>query len=158
MISTYGKKSRNKPLQLYFLGITQLALVACIECGSNVSDKAPSCPQCGVSNPSGKNLSGQLVVRRQFALYSALVSIEVFADRVVVGKVKNGGELAVKLPVGQHELTFEYTGLNRAFDLNERHGERSGGARIQINHNETTTIEIKSGFTGLYIVKSSSIT
>lgn len=134
-----------------------MALVACIECGSNVSDKAPSCPQCGISNPSGKNFSGQLIVRRLSAWNAALVSIEVFVDRVVVGKVKNGGELAVKLPVGEHELTFGHTGLNRAFDINERQRDGSGGAKIKINHNTTTTIEIKNGFTGLYIVKSSSI-
>ena len=134
-----------------------MALVNCIECGSSVSDKAPTCPKCGVSGPSGKKLQGKLVVKRLWGWNSAAVSIEVFVNRTVVGRVKNNNELSIDLPVGSHEVTFGHTGLNRFFDMNERQRNGSGGAMVQINTGETTTIEIKMGLSGLYIVSSSNL-
>ena len=34
-----------------------MAIEACRECGSGVSGKAPTCPHCGVANPSRQRLS-----------------------------------------------------------------------------------------------------
>ena len=132
-----------------------MALVNCIECGSSVSDKAPTCPKCGVSGPSGKKLQGTLLIRREHLTWMArALSVEIFVDRTLVGKVRNGGDLSVNLPMGRHELTFACS-LNGSGQDRQRDG--AGGAMFQINTGETTVIQIRYGWTGITITSSSNL-
>lgn len=130
-----------------------MALVNCIECGSSVSDKAPTCPKCGVSGPSGKKLQGTLVIRREHLLWVArAVSVEIFVDRTRVGKVRNGEDLSINLPSGRHELTFsDWAGGQ------DRQRDGAGGAMFQINTGETTVIQIRYGMRGITITSSSNL-
>jgi|LakMenEpi03Aug12_release.lakeMendotaPanAssembly.Ray.scaffolds.fasta_scaffold153427_3 hypothetical protein len=132
-----------------------MALVNCIECGSSVSDKAPTCPKCGVSGPSGKKLQGTLVIRRERLLWvNRGGAAQIFVDRVLVGKVWNGEDLSINLPIGRHELTFadSLTGIS---EDQQRGG--GGGAMFQINTGETTVIQIRWGIGGITITSSSNL-
>ena len=134
--------------------ISGMPLVNCIECGSSVSDKAPTCPKCGVSGPSGKKLYGTLVIRREHRWWVArAVSIEIFVDRTRVGKVRNGEDLSINLPSGRHELTFsDWSG-----GIQDRQRYGAGGAMFQINTGETTVIQIRGGMRGTTITSSSNL-
>jgi hypothetical protein len=83
-----------------------MALVECRECGERVSDAAVTCPRCGVDEPAGM---GRLLVTRQKQLFAAVHSVSVAIDGVVVGKLKSGGELALDLAPGRHQLLLSYS-------------------------------------------------
>lgn len=135
--------------------ILSMALVNCIECGSSVSDKAPTCPRCGVSSPSGKKLQGTLLIRREHLTWVArALSVEIFVDRTLVGKVWNGEELSINLPIGRHELTFSDWANGSSQD---RQRDGAGGAIFQINTGETTVIQIRYGMRGITITSSSNL-
>jgi hypothetical protein len=103
-----------------------MALTSCIECGSEVSDKAATCPRCGVANPGGKERKGRLVVRRLWGFSAAIVGIEIYVDRVAIGSVKNGGEIEASVTAGRREITFGLPLFGIKQDVSEI-GRQGGG-------------------------------
>lgn len=80
-----------------------MAMVQCKECGSDVSDAAPTCPRCGVTAPGG---SCTLVFVRP-SLVGFAIKMEVFVGGKSFGLLGPKGRLAVPVPPGQHH--FEVT-------------------------------------------------
>lgn len=78
-----------------------MALVACRECGAEVSDSAPNCPRCGVAAPAG---TATLVFHRP-GLGNSAIGLEVFVDGQPYGSLRGlGGKLAVDVAPGNHHV------------------------------------------------------
>lgn len=82
-------------------------LVACKECGAQVSSSAASCPKCGAPNPTGR---GQLVIARAKQIRTALNNVKVVIRGEVVGDLRSGQALTLDLPPGEYpvEVRAEY--------------------------------------------------
>ena len=79
-----------------------MALIKCPECGNDVSDKAPACPQCGV--PIFRE--SKVVVygyTQQFALNP---KVQVFWNGSPVGSVKKGDRIAFDIET-DGEVSFK---------------------------------------------------
>lgn len=77
-----------------------MALVQCRECGSQISDSAATCPQCGVSAPAGM---GTLTFTRP-SLANGAVGLEVHVDGRPYGRLRAKGRLEVSVPPGDHHV------------------------------------------------------
>ncbi len=78
-----------------------MAMVACRECGSEVSDKARTCPRCGVDSPAGQ---AQLEIRRVSRLTGALISLDVWVDSSHAGALGSGKNLLLTVAPGIHRV------------------------------------------------------
>jgi DNA-directed RNA polymerase subunit RPC12/RpoP len=82
-----------------------MALIACPECGSDVSDRAPTCPRCGVPIL----VESKLIVSAptQQMLFSPKVRI--FLDGTAVGEVRKGETQSVTI-TADGTVSFEAAG------------------------------------------------
>ena len=146
-----------------------MALIICIDCGAEFSDRAVACPKCGgpneslvapqkvqvnthntVSDSSQSDLAGRLVVKRKASFIGCLGAIQILLDRIVVGEVKNGCEIFIPdISVGKHELVLDST-MARFLggELKEVGRKGAAGSTIEIHPSKTLEIEFKIGWTG----------
>lgn len=69
-----------------------MALIACRECGKEISDQAPACPHCGAPvAKAATNKYGAPGVRSKNSLWPAVVSLSILAV-IAVSCSKLGGE------------------------------------------------------------------
>ena len=78
-----------------------MAMISCRECGSRVSDGAPSCPHCGVTSPGGQ---AQIEIRRESRLSGALVPLGVWLDSKDLGTLSPGKSLSLTVTPGVHRV------------------------------------------------------
>jgi hypothetical protein len=125
-----------------------MPLIACFECGSEVSDKANICPRCGVANPSGKKQIGHLKVKRLSKFMGSAVSVSLLVDKALIDKIYSGQEIIKELSVGRHELTFaSFMGT----DVKEVGRQGGNGCIFEIENGKTTLIEFEWKLAGLQI-------
>jgi zinc-ribbon domain len=79
-----------------------MALIACPECGSEVSDKAPTCPRCGV--PIFRE--SKVVVYGYTQQFLINPKVQVFWNGSFVGSVKKGGRLSIDVD-SDGEISFQ---------------------------------------------------
>lgn len=70
-----------------------MALIACPECGNQVSDQAPACPRCGV--PIFRE--SKVVVYGYTQQFAVNPKVKVFWNGSLVGSVKKGQRLAIDI-------------------------------------------------------------
>jgi|13_taG_2_1085334.scaffolds.fasta_scaffold110728_2 hypothetical protein len=154
-----------------------MALIKCVDCGAEFSERANACPKCGGPNenlaitkqiyttdstPNSQQDSakvapcGRLVLRRQKCYRCSLAAFEILIDRELVGRIKNGrGVVISDLSVGKHELVFDHP-MTRAVggSLHEVGRKGAGGKSFEIHPLKTTEIIFKYGWTGLIYLSS----
>ncbi|WP_083420593.1 zinc ribbon domain-containing protein [Mycolicibacterium llatzerense] len=89
-----------------------MALVACPECGRDVSDKAPTCPGCGV--PIFRE--SKVVVYGYTQQFLINPKVRVLWNNSVVGSVKKGDAIAFKI-TKDGEVSFRASGRKAAIQV-----------------------------------------
>jgi len=86
-----------------------MALIRCPECGREVSDKAPSCPNCGVPITEGKKEIKIPVYfsRPKAIIHGIAITGTVMVDGYAVGSAENGSNFSVMLKPGNHNIVIE---------------------------------------------------
>jgi hypothetical protein len=79
-----------------------MALISCPECGQQVSDKAPTCPNCGV--PIFQE--SKVVVYGYTQQFAINPKVHVFWNGAPVGSVKKGGSLSFDISA-DGEVSFK---------------------------------------------------
>lgn len=93
-----------------------MALISCGECGSEVSDRAPLCPKCGVPIAADQV---QLTVKGFPRRYMGAKEVEISLDGKRVGSVSKGATETVVLPSGGVvEFATQYMGKRRSESFN----------------------------------------
>ena len=77
-----------------------MAMIQCKECGSNVSDAAPTCPSCGISSPGGSCT----VTFVRTGLNGRLMGMEVYVDGKPCGGLGPTGRITVPVAPGPHQF------------------------------------------------------
>jgi hypothetical protein len=108
-----------------------MALVACRECGSKISDSAATCPQCGVSAPAG---AASLTFIRSGFINSG-IKIAVFVDQQPFGIIKGKTTVSVPVTPGLHHIEL------RTADRKPR----STVGTVQVSHGDTVITVTMSG-------------
>src|SRR3954467_11793605 len=88
-----------------------MALVQCKECGAQVAESAPACPQGGVANP-GRRV-GRLSIFRSSAMTGRGYAVQVFVGGSLAGEIRDGATLHLELAAGQHRVRVKGGGLSR---------------------------------------------
>lgn len=97
-----------------------MALVACRECGSKISDAAATCPQCGVASPAG---ACSLLFSRP-SIVNGIVGIEVFVDGQPYGSLRMRGTVTVPVAPGAHHVEVRTSqGRSKTATVNASNGE-----------------------------------
>lgn len=94
-----------------------MALMSCPECSTEVSDRAPMCPKCGVPLAADQV---QLTVRGLPKRYMGAKAVDVSLNGANVGSVGKGSEETIVLPSGGVvEFSTQYMGKRRTekFDV-----------------------------------------
>lgn len=99
-----------------------MALVACRECGSEISDSATTCPRCGVSAPGGVTA---LTFERHGAL-NAGVKVAVFVDQQPFGMIRGRRNVVVPVTPGIHHIELRTTGRR----------PKSTVGTVEVSHND----------------------
>jgi len=79
-----------------------MSLIACPECGSEISDKAPNCPRCGV--PMLRE--SKVVVYGYTQQFAINPKVQIFWNGEAMGSVKKGDRLAFEI-TEDGELMFK---------------------------------------------------
>lgn len=97
-----------------------MALIACSECGSEVSDRAPTCPKCGVPLAADQV---HLTVKGFPKRYVGSKEVEVSLNGSKVGSVSKGAVETIVLPTGGVvEFSTQYMGKRRTQTFNVPNG------------------------------------
>lgn len=78
-----------------------MAMIECRECKNSVSDKAPTCPNCGVVSPGGQ---AQLEILRASGLTGVMVPLGVWVDSNHVGNIGAGKSVTLSVSPGIHRV------------------------------------------------------
>lgn len=83
-----------------------MALIKCPECGKEISDKASSCPNCGM--PLRREVRGtyDVVITRENQWFLINPDATITVDNVDKYKLKNGSSIKIPMPTGDHTLLF----------------------------------------------------
>lgn len=84
-----------------------MALIKCPECGREISDKALTCPHCGV--PINLQFEVPVTFYRKKRSAGALVTLHVTVGTQYVGDVKNGGEFTTMILPGTYQIQLDTT-------------------------------------------------
>lgn len=80
-----------------------MALIKCVECGKEISDRADTCPNCGC--PVGaESFDGSIDFVWVKGLAQNFNVATILIDNVEVGKVMNGKSITVKVGLGLHSV------------------------------------------------------
>ncbi len=79
-----------------------MALIACPECGNQVSDRAPTCPRCGVPIL----VESKVVVYGYTQQFAINPKVQVFWNGSLVGSVKKGESLTIDVDA-DGEVSFK---------------------------------------------------
>ena len=87
-----------------------MALIACRECASEISDSAQTCPRCGVSGPAGMTY---IYVRRATGIVGMTSKVHVYVDGNFRGEVGPGAWIVAEVSPGTHEVRLATTSGGR---------------------------------------------
>jgi len=130
-----------------------MALIKCIECGKEISDKAAACPNCG----SPVQAPGCIVhfERKKAMFIGSAVSGNVIVDGKLVGSASNGASFDVELSYGTHSVSIESSiagrmGSNRSTveTLDVPHGAKRVNVEVGVKED---AVSVLSGVTKLGI-------
>lgn len=93
-----------------------MALINCPECGKEISDKALSCPNCGV--PINMRTAIPVLFKRPRALTNGLVNVEVQEDFQKLGVLGNGKSFETELMTGRHLLELYAGNTHSTVEIN----------------------------------------
>ena len=85
-------------------GKGKVALINCPECGTSVSDRAPSCPCCGYPFQMDGHLKAMFYLLRDDAEYLRDGIYDVYLDHYFRGKIHNGETLKTLVACRSHHL------------------------------------------------------
>lgn len=80
-----------------------MAIILCPECNCKISDKASTCPHCGLPLPK-EPLIAAFILQRDSKAFFCAVKYEVYLDYQLWGILKNGDYLNATLECGVHHL------------------------------------------------------
>lgn len=83
-----------------------MALINCPECGKEISDKAPACPNCGMPLRREDRGTYDVVITRENQWFLINPAATITVDNVEKYKLKNGSSIKIPLPTGEHTLLF----------------------------------------------------
>ena len=82
-----------------------MALILCSECGTEVSDKAATCPKCGVPINAAYEIPVYFEREKRFTASACRGDISI--DGAYLGILLNGGTLSTHLLPGHHQVIAE---------------------------------------------------
>ena len=85
-----------------------MAMIQCPECGKEISDKAFTCPNCGV--PINMEMPVKVTVQRTKAFFGGGVGIGVAIDGGFLGELGRGRGVDLELYPGRHLLELSQSG------------------------------------------------
>ncbi len=89
-----------------------MALINCPECGASVSDRAPSCPQCGC--PLNQPEQAIFYLTRENKAFLCAAKYEVYLDYQLRGVIKNGETISTLVSCRTHHLQLiDRTNFNK---------------------------------------------
>jgi hypothetical protein len=80
-----------------------MALVKCKECGREVSSAAPTCPNCGVSEPGVYEFCF-LSIHRKSQPFRITMGMDIYVNNQYVRKLWNDEMVEIKIPPGEVTL------------------------------------------------------
>ena len=119
-----------------------MALIQCSECGHQVSDKAVSCPMCGVPI-AGATLATtssnviKLVWEGKHAVTEIPMEVKVNGKLIGTYSYNSGFEVDIPITANVMELTLNAQGINSTF-------------KLQVKPNENYTCNISLGTMGVF--------
>lgn len=90
-----------------------MAMIKCPECGKEISDKALTCPNCGV--PINMEMPVRVHVERTKKFTGGASSIAVVIDGQFMGELMRGQGFDVDLYPGRHLLELNLRGALRGY-------------------------------------------
>ena len=82
-----------------------MALIHCPECGKEISDKAPACPNCGAPVATKKV---RVHFHRKKSFAGCANTGMVLVDGTMVGSASSGADFNVMLTPGTHNVVIDY--------------------------------------------------
>ena len=82
-----------------------MALIKCMECGKEISDKASACPNCCAPVEKEKR---KVIIEREKGFLGSGNTPVAYIDDMLVGNLKTGSKLETDVPLGEHNLILEY--------------------------------------------------
>lgn len=83
-----------------------MALIKCTECGKEISDKAPACPNCGIPLRREDRGTYDVIVTRENQWFLINPAATITVDNIGKYELKNGCSVKIPLPTGEHTLLF----------------------------------------------------
>ena len=115
-----------------------MVLIKCPECGKEISDKAISCPNCGLPLRREDRGTYNIHIKRekQWFLINPLVNIQV--DSSEDYKLKSGEEITIPATIGMHNILFSL-------------GPRKTMANIEIKEDMEIIVRLNGGSSELEV-------
>lgn len=83
-----------------------MALIKCSECGKEISDKASTCPNCGMPLQREDRGTYDVIVTRENQWFLINPAATITVDNVDKYELKNGSSVKIPLTTGDHTLLF----------------------------------------------------
>lgn len=83
-----------------------MSLIQCPECGKEISNKAPACPNCGMPLRREDRGTYDVIVTRENQWFLINPAATIIVDRVDKYELKNGSSVKIPLSTGEHTLLF----------------------------------------------------
>jgi len=83
-----------------------MALIKCPECGKEISDKAPACPNCGIPLRREDRGTYDVVITREKQWYLVNPKVKIIVDSADEYALENGSSITIPLTTGAHTLVF----------------------------------------------------
>ena len=105
-----------------------MALIKCPECGKEISDKAMSCPNCGLPLRREDKGTYDVIIKREKQWFLINPPIKIHVDSVEKYEIESGQQVKVPMTTGKHEILFIL-------------GPRKTVANIEVKDNMEITIK-----------------
>lgn len=110
-----------------------MALIKCPECGKEISDKAATCPNCGMPLRKEDRGTYDVTITREKQRFLVNPKIKVTADAGNEYILENGSTITIHLTTGSHTIVF--TGSTRKTQTNI---DVTENMNINVKFNRTT--------------------
>ena len=112
-----------------------MALITCPECGMQISDKAPSCPHCGVSVYELTKVACRFY--RKSELKGKAIKFALTVDGMRLGIISPKSDVSVDLAPGIHTFELEPASIPTTFIDQFEIPNNAQAAEIQIGYTHT---------------------
>ena len=83
-----------------------MALIKCPECGKEISDKAPACPNCGIPLRREDRGTYDVIITREKQWYLINPKVKITIDSADEYSLENGSSISIPLTTGAHTIMF----------------------------------------------------